>query len=118
MPEVRSKYMRILKIELEDLVQDIAALVEFYEQKRSGREITNYVYLENVSLIQHEVSCLKELLHELDRVDVRRYPDLPALVREIERILIETGRGGSLPDSIGAIVRRRIEKTTRYVLEA
>ena len=117
MAETRSRFLRILRIETEELGRDIAALMQFYERKRSEREITNYVYLENVALIRHEVACLEQLQRELDRLDPQAFPDLPALIREIEGLLDGIVRGGSLPDFIAGIVRRRIEKASRYVLE-
>jgi hypothetical protein len=115
MAETRNRYLRILKIEIEDLAQDIAELVTHYGNKLSDGKITDYVYLENVSLIQHEVACLKELLRELDGLDPAAYADLPGTIRAVERVL-EHACGSGLPESIRTILRRKIEKTRRYVL--
>ncbi len=117
MPEIVSKYLKILRIELEELEKDIEALEELYRKKHSDREITNYVFLENVSLIQHEESGLKAFLHVLDGLDARSYAGLQPLIGDIEARFQAIVQASSIPEAIYGIVRRKIEKTSRYVLE-
>jgi hypothetical protein len=47
-----SKYLGILKIELEDLEEDPAVLRDLYTERDQRREITYYACLENVALVK------------------------------------------------------------------
>lgn len=118
MSNILNKYKKILKIELEDLEMDIGALAELYEKRRTEREITNYVFLENISLIQHEVSCLKLFLRELNGVDLARFQDLQEMVGDIQEKFRKRSRECSFPDAICRMVERKIEKASRYVMES
>jgi hypothetical protein len=118
MSDILNKYKKILKVELEDLEMDIRALVGLYEKRRTERKITNYVFLENISLIQHEVSCLKMFLLDLNGVDLTRFKDLQEMVGEIKERFRKRSRECSFPDAVCNMVERKIEKASRYVMES
>ena len=52
MQERVGKFLRILKVELEDLEEDINTLAGLTAKRRQDRAITEYVHMENISLFK------------------------------------------------------------------
>ena len=49
------KYLDILKIELEDLIVDLEFSEAILSKRLKEHEITEYVFLENISLLKKEI---------------------------------------------------------------
>jgi len=52
------KFLSILKMELEEIEEDLKTLLEIYRCHEQKHEITNYVLQENSSLIQAEIAAI------------------------------------------------------------
>ena len=66
------KYIKILKIELEDLEKDLLVMAEIYHQREQKKEITDYVFLENISLLQSEISGIDSIIESLEEINIEK----------------------------------------------
>ena len=110
-----SLILKILKVELEEVENDVAALEQFYEQRFRKDEITNYVWQENKALLAEEICCVKHLVKDLEAwkpPEAVGADDLLSLIRDFLYSLIDARR---YPGLVRAVVDRKIEKVARYV---
>ena len=73
MKEKIEKYTKILKIELEDLEKDLLMMAEIYHQRELKKEITDYVFLENLSLLQSEIAGIDNIIESLEEIDPKDF---------------------------------------------
>jgi hypothetical protein len=110
------KFLRVLRIEIEDMEGDLQALIELYKERKDSKDITNYVYLENKSLLISELHCLANLLDSLNDVDATRYETVDVMIDDLERMIAERAVACAFPEVISRLVARKIAKVRRYVL--
>ena len=79
------RFLDILTIEIEDLENDLIDLIQLAQQRLQRREITNYVFLENRSLLLNELACLKTVVSTLRGLDTSRYVDIKDMVADVEQ---------------------------------
>jgi len=114
MPEKR-KYLRILDLELQSLEEDIGLLIDDYKRRKEKGEITNYVLLENLALLQSQMNGIASFRRLLASVDPESHPDLDALVRDIHSRIKAIMDRSSFPESLYPLVLRRLAKVAQYV---
>ncbi|MBN1695984.1 MAG: hypothetical protein JW881_00600 [Spirochaetales bacterium] len=109
------KYLKILAIELDDLESDIKFLIEKYKQKKDSETISNYVFLENLVVLNSElcgISSFKKLMNEFDPASYATIEDfLDGIKARFKRKIIECG----LPEGIYMIIERKLIKVYTYV---
>jgi hypothetical protein len=111
------KFLDVLRLELEDLEGDLSALVEIYKKRLESHEITNYVYLENKSLLINELHCLADVVESLNEVDANRYGTVDAMIDEVQRMITERAQACAFPEVLTALVTRKIAKVRKYVTQ-
>jgi hypothetical protein len=111
------KFLEVLRLELEDLEGDLNALVEIYRKRLENREITNYVYLENKSLLINELHCLANVVESLNEVDATQYSSTAAMIEDLKRMINERARSCEFPEVLTALVNRKIAKVRKFVTE-
>jgi len=111
------KFLDVLRIELEDLEGDLNALVQIYKERMDSHDITNYVYLENKSLLINELHCLASLLDSLKEIDAGRYESVEVMIDEVERMVAERARACAFPEVVSRLVARKVAKVRRYITE-
>jgi len=114
MPEKR-KYISILDLELESLEEDIGLLIDDHKRRKEQGEITNYVLLENLALLQSQMNGIASFRHLLASIDPESYSDLNSLVRDIHSRIKAVMDKSSFPESLYPLVLRRLAKVARYV---
>jgi hypothetical protein len=115
MKDLLRKALGILKVELEDLEEDIEDLLKLCQRRMDQREITNYVYQENKGLLLREIAGVKSLVQGLDTLDVRRFASAKGLFQEIDRQIREKTREGGHPEAVYSLVKRRLDKVAKYL---
>lgn len=115
MKDLLRKFIGILKVELEDLESDIGDLLEVCQRRKDNREITNYVYLENKSLLIREITGIKSLVHSLDALDTQGFSSSQEMFREIDLQILARTREGDFPEAVYSLVKRRLEKVIKYL---
>ena len=81
---LKRKYLDILRIEIEDLTEDIGLIVNEYKRRRDREEITNYVFLENLAVLHNELLGVDNMMEMLDSIDPDAYDRLDDMVADIE----------------------------------
>ena len=115
MKEPGPKYLKILKIELEDLVEDINVLLSVCDQRKQSGEITNYVFLENATVLKNEISGINNFLHGVDGIDISQYKNLKDLIEDIDVMFKQRTKDYDFPEAVYAIVKRKLNKVSRYI---
>ncbi len=115
MKEKVKKFLNILKIELIDVEEDIAALEEFYKLREKKREITSYVLLENIAVIQREIRAIKRIVEKMEDISPESYSSLDQLVTDLEGKFREQLIDGQVPNTIFDILKRKLLKVAEYV---
>jgi hypothetical protein len=116
--ELKRKYLKLLKIELEDLAEDLEIILEMNSRKKDKGEITNYVYMENVSLLQHEIACLDDFMtycETLAKEQPAGLASLEELASYFCRCLAERARKSDYPQAVMQLVEKRMSKIVRYM---
>jgi hypothetical protein len=111
------KFLGILKVELEDLESDIGDLLEVCQRRKDDSEITDYVYLENKTLLLNEIAALKSLIHGLDDMDTGNFAAPPQMIQEIDRLIRARTRESAFPEAVYRMVKRRLDKVAQYLLQ-
>lgn len=112
-----TKYLAILRVELEDLEEDLTVLKNLYDERDRRREITHYTCLENVALVQEEISGIAEMVRDMESIDPSRYSGLEELVADLEELCRTRVRESDFPQAVLTLVQRKLEKVLRYVID-
>ncbi len=117
MKDLLHKFLGILKVELEDLEEDIEDLLEICQRRKDNREITDYVYQENKTLLLNEIAALKSLIHSLDELDTGKFASQQEMFREVDRLIHARTRESAFPEAVYSLVKRRLDKVVQYLLQ-
>lgn len=107
-------FKRLLKAELEDLIEDIGLLEEHYRERFAGEEITPYVFQENEALLMREIDSINKFIQIVDGIDTRLYKDTSGFECDI------TARAKDLvdhfddPEAVYLFIKRKIDKVHMY----
>ena len=108
------RYLKILKIEFEDLESDIISYEEMLEKKHDQNEITDYVFLENLSIIKMELLGIKEMESAVDALS-GEYESLDDLIDNIYRYFEKKVKDANLPDVVFVLIKRKLDKVYKYM---
>jgi hypothetical protein len=117
MKDLLRRFLGILKVELEDLEFDIEDLLELCQSRKDHREITDYVYQENKTLLLNEIAALKSLIHSLDGLDAGRFATQQEMIQEVDRRIQARTRESAFPEAVYSLVKRRLDKVAQYLLQ-
>ena len=115
MREKLNKYLKVLRIELEDMEEDLSIMRELYGQRERRDEITEYVFLENVSLLKSVISGIEVLNRSIDDIPRDEFADLDELVDYVDRLFRDRTAHAGYPEAVYSLVRRKLTKVSRYI---
>jgi hypothetical protein len=118
MRKLLQKFISILRLELEDLQDDVGDLIQLLEKRKDSREITNYVYLGNKGVLMNEIDCIKELLDDIATIDAYKYKSVEAMMEDVETIIDKKIREGAFPEMMHNLVQRKFDKVRKYICES
>jgi hypothetical protein len=113
--DLRAKFMKILKVELEDLLEDVDIAEHRIRERFTRREVSDYVFWQNDALFRGEVECLRLLLDRLQSFDCACYADLDALVKAIDAHVQDLVRDHERPEAVCRFVSRKMQKVRSYL---
>ncbi len=114
----RSKYLKVLKVELQDIVDDVKMMIEVCGRREKSGEITNYVHWQNTGLFTREIKGLNTLLEDLETIDPSRYETQEEMVQYINRLFEQSILKYDFPRVIHIKVKRKLAKVSRYLLSS
>ena len=115
MKERVGKFLRILKVELEDLEEDISTLAEMTEERRRQHDLTEYVSLENLSLLKQEFAGIREVVDQIDRLEMVEGESFQQFVDRLKSRIREVIIASAYPDAVYIFVDRKIQKVADYL---
>lgn len=113
-----NKFLAILKMELEEIQEDLKSLLEIYRCYEQKHEITNYVLQENSSLIQAEIAAIGSLFKFLDTFSPEGYESLEVLAEEMLVKFKELIKKKEYPQALYYLLERRVQKVVKYLAMA
>ena len=115
MKDLITKYLAIVKIELEDLEEDIISLIELTEERILNREITNYVGMENETVLRAEFEGIRSVVKSIETFNVSKYNDLQEFIDDLKEQLREKIDHSGFPNAVYLFVERKLKKVARYI---
>ena len=112
-----SRFMKILKVELEDLEEDVLLLMNLYKEREVKHDITRYASLENLTVLANELAGLKDIFNSFDHFPLSEYKKIQPLADDLEILLKKRIKDAQLPGAVYDIVRRKLNKVISYVEE-
>ena len=110
----KTHYLRVLTVELQDLIEDIDQRIATQKARLEEGGITDYVYRENVALLTAERHALERFIEELGRFDSSPYKDLKELEAEIEKKFVLFLEEHEFPHAIENFVTRKMKKVLQF----
>ena len=118
MKDLKRKYIKVLKIELEDLNEDINMYMEKIIQDKDCGEITNYVFMENLALLKNEIIGIEAVNNYLDSLDIDELETIDDIIEKIKTDLERKLREDGIAHALTVYLERKIDKVKTYVMEA
>lgn len=110
-----SHFIRVLKVELEDLMEDIKHRIQLNDVRFQREDITHYVHEENMALLNREIDALGNFIGIVDGIDATIYKD----VDEVEAALLANSKNLVArmedPEAIYIQLKRKMRKVRVFL---
>lgn len=108
MTHKKDKYLKIFKLELTSLVDDVSGLIRYEKELHEKQQHTNFVYLENLVVLKDEIMGINGILGEIDRISPKfdNYNYIDELINTIEEFIKKRG----YPMAVLDMIKRKIKK--------
>ena len=117
MRAVKQNYLRILRIELEDLHEDIERLIEQCRKSRDCGSVSEKVFMQNLATFKNELLGVNAFQAVLDAVDPNQFETLEAMIENIRSQFLSLIRSHGLVPALSIYVNRKLDKVARYVTQ-
>lgn len=114
-PALKRKFVRILRVELEDLDDHVQSLVEDYQCKFAAHRETEHVCLENIATLRNEASGIHRFIQVLDALEVGPFEGLDDLVEGVRKLFQDSVRKAGLAPCACVYADRKICKVLQYL---
>jgi hypothetical protein len=110
-----TKFLSILKIELEDLEADLQKLEELSHGRAQEGQITNFVLLENLTIIHKEVMGLSKIVDSMEQLPQGDYRDINEFADYFFDYCKNNRTNADIPNSVYEMFQRKINKVKQFV---
>ncbi|RKY48606.1 MAG: hypothetical protein DRP88_01765 [Candidatus Neomarinimicrobiota bacterium] len=117
MRKVKECYLKILKIELEDLKDDIEQLIEETRKEKDAGKLTNYVFFQNIALFKNELLGLNVFEGIIESTNPEDFDNLDEMIVHLKERFFKKIKTLGLAEAIRVYVGRKMTKAKRYVVE-
>jgi len=117
MLKAKQRFIEVMRIELEDLHDDIDALLKHCDEALHEHTLTELGYFGNLRVLRSELRGVGFFSRMLDETDPEKYETLKALMDDLEKRLVEGVRKYCMVPAVDRLIRRKIEKAVKYVVE-
>lgn len=108
------KMLEMLIFELEDLLEDIRTIEHLQDTREKNREISNYVYLANTSLLKKEISSIQWLIAQLSGDQCEDVDDVSMFKEKVNNYLDHHQSDDNMPGAVRNLVNSKLEKIIKY----
>jgi hypothetical protein len=109
------KFLKVLRAELEDLLEDIGVVERVAAERLARDEITDYVYKENDGLLRLEVESIRSFVMVIDGIDAALYKNMDELAESLNGRVKEIVREHEDPEAVYIFFLRKLAKVRKYV---
>lgn len=117
MRKVNEVYLSILRLELEDLHEDIEVMIEACKKEKEKGRLTNYVFMENLALFKNELLGVNAFGKIVEETDPTAFDTLETMVNHLKMRFREKIKTTGLAEVICIYVDRKLEKVQKYVTQ-
>ena len=110
-------YLQILKIELEDLKEDLDLLINESTERYKQEQITDHVFLANLTLFKNELLGVNEFFLIVDQTDPEACSTLDELIEGLRRKFQEKVEKHGIANAVNICIERKLMKVARYVTQ-
>jgi len=104
----QNSYLETLKKELQEVIDDIRAMIEICHTREEAGEITNYVRWQNTALFIREIEGLTTLLKDLHALDPHRFRTHGEMVQYINAMFEKSIIKYDFPRAIHHMVKSKL----------
>ena len=108
-------FLKVLRAELEDLLEDMKTIEERYRERFASSEITNYVFLENEALLSREEESIRSLISSIDGMNSSGYKSLDEIVKDLDAVARDIITSKEYPAAVHGLLKRKMDKVYSYV---
>lgn len=112
-----TKFVKVLRVEMEDLEADIELLVEENYRRLQEHMETERVCRENVATLRNEEFGIRHFIEILDEVDVDDFDDLDHLIATVRTRFHDVIEKCGLARATIRFADRKITKVKSYITE-
>ncbi|HDQ44923.1 MAG TPA: hypothetical protein ENN17_05405 [bacterium] len=117
MRDIQKVYLKILRIELGDLEEDLALLIRQCDEARHAHRATERVSLSNRMVYENELLGIRDFRRLLRVFRPNRYGTLEEMIARLKSDFSGVVRSHGLAEAITICVNRKIDKVARYVTQ-
>jgi len=116
MPDKIPLIVKVFRIELEEVENDVNSLMNYYSDRFSNHEITNYVLKENNALLSKEIASVKYLEKELEKWNSSEdFDSAEEAVESLKNFLKMKVKERGYPEFLNLVIDRIGKKVSRYL---
>ena len=108
------KFMKILSVEVEDLVSDVQHEITGQRDRFDKDDITEYVMKENVALAQGEILSIRRFESWVEGLDFTPFDSIEAACDHIRAHVYEHMRGSARCPFVMELLERKMQKVHRF----
>jgi hypothetical protein len=112
---MKKKFVRILRIELEDMDEHLREMIDDFQAKYQSGQETEHVCMENLATLRNEACGVRHILRLLDTIDLNEFGDLDALIAGLRVRFHETVQRASLAMCACVRAGEKIDKVAAYM---
>ncbi|MBN2436215.1 MAG: hypothetical protein JXK07_13195 [Spirochaetes bacterium] len=115
----KSNYLSILKLELEDLKTDIELLIKKCCEDKEEDNISNYVFMENLTLFNNEILGVNVFHTIIDDFasKIDEYSDLEEMIDKLKDTFMDKMKEFGVSKAIYLSILRKMDKVKSYVMQ-
>jgi len=112
MQENVEKYLKILKLEMDDLIKGIEDGEVLLAKRLEEREIRDFVFLENLSVFKMELMGFKAMEKELD-TKAENAKSVEDFMDDLDEFVKKRVEDMGFPKVVYELIKRKLEKTAK-----
>lgn len=109
-------FLGLLRVEFEDMMEDVSVLETLSKERLKNAEITDYVYNENNVVFEQEIQALRYLATILEQPHWQEVENLDQLNAELRTSLKDAIIQKAYPPVVQELVSRKLDKVRQFVL--
>jgi len=115
MRDMKKYYLKMLRLEIDDLKDDIDLLIDEYTRLHDRDCLSNYVFFENLIVMRKELLGVDAFCSVMSEIDPDEFESLDDLIRCLNNRFRAMVKESGLPEVIELYVERKLIKVRDYI---